>query len=153
MNIFQNHLGKTRCSQPTLFSSSSSLLRLMAGRDGWRETDVPKLCEIPKRRWFETLIRSVIQNTHVTWLRLSEASKQVECSAESKWFDLCGGTNFRIVRCLCGAVCVWVHKYLFAFSLTTLKNTNTMAMINVWFDRCSVDLSYLVRFSYRSAKL
>ncbi len=33
--------------------------------------------EIPKRRCFETLLRSVIQNTHVTWLRRFEASGRV----------------------------------------------------------------------------
>ncbi len=33
--------------------------------------------EIPKRRCFETLLRSVIRNTHVTWLRRFEASGRV----------------------------------------------------------------------------
>ncbi len=33
--------------------------------------------EIPKRRCFETLLRSVIRNTHVTWLRRFAASGRV----------------------------------------------------------------------------
>ncbi len=33
--------------------------------------------EIPKRRCFETLLRSLIRNTHVTWLRRFEASGRV----------------------------------------------------------------------------
>ncbi len=53
-------------AQPKCPASVQIENSLLQSRDGRRETDVSTRCEIPKRRCFETLLRSVIRNTHVT---------------------------------------------------------------------------------------